>query len=512
MGCNDLADAQPATPFGLSDSRAIRPECGDLGVSRAHLRRPARLALPGAVCATLLVSIWIGSLAHHRGLVRYDSNYYLRQAAFFVDGLGVESWGHVEPAAFTVWPLGYPAATALAASLTGMSVFWAAKLVNSAALLLSVLLLVRHLPQTGATASLAFLSAGMFHIYSSTFAEGLFMLAVLIATLSLTRMFLRPSGYTMVALAMAVGAATSIRYVGVVLVGPIVLAMTWAAVRGQYRTARWLAGAAAGASSLIVAYLLLNQWLSGALLPPNSPRRASLLTFAYDSMKGFVSEANFVFLYIPNPRDPGMLAAFGLVLVTTLAVAIHVWHRGRCAGRGFAQLDPDERTTIAGLAFMGVFLWAAMVVLKFRFYFSPLEFRYLGPGTLLVSAAVLSGLAAYGLREYRGAKTALALIVVSAVAWHGLYGPWQGYRANGRLFTQQMERIVARYRPVPPGSVVLRGSLHLLFLRPDLLVVPQENIRTSAAANRLRREAIETGRPVWVEQDGHPIPVGLVPE
>ena len=76
----------------------------------------------------------------------------------------------------------------------------------------------------------------------------------------------------------------------------------------------------------------------------------------------------------------------------TLVVGIHVWNRGRRTGHGFSRLDRDERTTIAGLALMGVFFWAAMVVLKFQLYFNPLDFRYLGPGTLLVSVAALSGL------------------------------------------------------------------------------------------------------------------------
>ena len=46
--------------------------------------------MPVLVSVVLLVSIWVGSLTHHRGLVRNDSSYYLRQAAFFVEGLGVK--------------------------------------------------------------------------------------------------------------------------------------------------------------------------------------------------------------------------------------------------------------------------------------------------------------------------------------------------------------------------------------------------------------------------------------
>ena len=163
--------------------------------------------MPVLVSVVLLVSIWVGSLTHHRGLVRNDSSYYLRQAAFFVEGLGVNSLGDVEPAPFTLWPLGYPVAIAGAAKLTGLSVFWAAKVVNSMAALLVVLLLVRALPQTGMVASLALLSGGMIATFSSTYSEGVFILAMLAAALALARVIAADSSRAAIALAICIGVA-----------------------------------------------------------------------------------------------------------------------------------------------------------------------------------------------------------------------------------------------------------------------------------------------------------------
>ncbi len=173
----------------------------------------SRLAIPCAVGALLLISIWFGSLTHHRGLVRYDSDYYLRQAAFFVEDRGVHSRGFIEPAPFTVWPLGYPVAIAAAADLTGLSVFWAAKVVNSVAVLLIIALLVKGLPRTGSMACLALLSAGMVNLFASTFAEGIFSLALLVVALALVRILERSSVPSVIVLAIAIGAAFSIRWV-----------------------------------------------------------------------------------------------------------------------------------------------------------------------------------------------------------------------------------------------------------------------------------------------------------
>ena len=466
----------------------------------------ARFAIPCAVSLVLVASVWFGSLSHHRGLVRYDSNYYLRQAAFFVESLGVDSWGHVEPKPFTtVWPLGYPFSIAVAAHLTGLPVFWAAKIVNCGAALLCILLLLRTLPQTGTTACLAFLSAGMVTTFSSTFAEGIFILALLVAALSLARVLERSSRYAALVLATAVAAAFSIRYVGVVLIGPVLAACVWAYLQGRRRAARLLAGALVGATALIGACLSFNQWVGGFLLPPRQPRQESVLMFAYETTKAFLSEANFVFLYVPNPRNPVLLAAFGAILVLTLAVGVQFWIRARRAEWGLGQLSGGERLTIVVLAFTGVFFWAAMVVMRFRIHFNPLDFRYLGPGTVLVTAAALSVLAALGLGENRRARTSIALIVLASVAYAGVYGPLQSYREQPVLFTERMEDILTRYRHVPSDSVVLRGSLHLLFLRPDLLVVPEENIRGSQGmVDLLRDQASRAGRPVWLEHDGRP--------
>ena len=470
-------------------------------------RGPSGRAIPWTVGALLLLSIWVGSLTHHRGLVRYDSDYYLRQAAFFVEDRGVRSRGHVEPAPFTVWPLGYPATIAAAAEVTGLPVFWAAKVVNSVAALLIIVLLVKGLPATGWIACLALLSAGMVNLFASTFAEGIFCLALVVVALSLARVLERSSVSAAFILATAVGAAFSIRWVGAVLVGPVVAAGLWAYAHGQHHRARLLAGALVGAASLVGAYMLLTWWIAGFLMPPRVPRKTSVSTFVYETTKAFVSELNVAFLSIPNPRDIGALLAFSAVLGLTLAVGIHLWRRGRRNESGLDRLAREERVTLIIFALIGAFFWVVMATLKFRAYFNPLDFRYLGPGTLLVTVAGLGTLMSWGLWQHRGAKTVFACIVVATVIHTCIYVPLQRYRDNGILFTEEMDRLRSQYEGVPAGAVVLQSSLHVLFLRPDLIVVPVASNSSQALFDRVRDQAIEAGKPVWIERDGRPVPI-----
>ena len=464
-----------------------------------------RWAMPALVSVVLLVSIWVGSLTHHRGLVLNDSSYYLRQAAFFVEGLGVNSLGDVEPAPFTLWPLGYPVAIAGAAKLTGLSVFWAAKVVNSMAALLVVLLLVRALPQTGMVASLALLSGGMIATFSSTYSEGVFILAMLAAALALARVIAADSSRAAIALAICIGVAFTVRYVGIVLLGPVLIAGIWVYALRRYRTARLLAGSWVGAAMFVGGYLALNLYISGALLQTMGPRLESLSVFSYETAKAFAAEANFVFLFVPNPRNPVLLAAFAAVLVLTFIVSAPIVALLRRRSSCLNRIDSGERVTIAVLAFTGVLFWASMVVLKFYQNFNTLDFRYLGPGTVLVTAAALSVLTAVGFSQRSWLRVATVLIVLTSVTYSGVFVPLRPYREQPTFFTERMEKTLTQYEHVPSGSVVLQGPLHLLFLRPDLMVIPPRRLRTQRRLDRVLNRALKTKNPVWREVNGRPI-------
>ena len=102
-----------------------------------------------------------------------------------------------------------------------------------------------------------------------------------------------------------------------------------------------------------------------------------------------------------------------------------------------------------------------MVLLKSSRHFNALDARLLAPGTVLVTAAALSGLAARGFREHRGVKAATVLIVLASVAYTSVYQPLAQYRAQPILFPERLQNIRAHYTDVPAGTVVLYGPRHL---------------------------------------------------
>ena len=189
------------------------------------------------------------------------------------------------------------------------------------------------------------------------------------------------------------------------------------------------------------------------------------MVFIYESAKALVAEVNFVFVYVPHPRHPILLAAFAAVIVLTVAVSLQMTVRGRGAGRGLGRLDSGERVTIVVLALTGVCFWASMVLLKSSRHFNALDARLLAPGTVLVTAAALSGLAARGgFREHRGVKAATVLIVLASVAYTSVYRPLAQYRAQPILFPERLQNIRASLHRCSRG--------HSSVVRSPALAVP----------------------------------------
>ena len=458
--------------------------------------RRSRLLIASTIGLVLVAAIWVGSLTDRRGMVSPDSDSYLRQAAFFVEGRGIHSRGGVEPEPFTTWPLGYPLAIAVAARLTGLSVFWAAKVVNTTAALICIVLLLRALPRTGGTASLALLSGGSITAFSRTLSEGLFTLALLVAALAIARLLERRNASAAVILGAAVAAAFGIRYIGILLLMPVLAVCLWSAAQRRRRTARLLAGSLVGAALPIGAYLWLNHVVSGSLLPGAPERQERLPLFALDAARALAAEANFAFAEYPD--TPLLWAVFAAVMVLTLVVVYQVTIRRRDA----AEVLPDrqERLTIVVLAVAGVFFWTCMVAMGSYRQFDPLSYRLLAPGTVLVTAAAFGVLATRGCMEHARMRTAAALVVLASVVHSCVYQPLVLYRDQQILFTERMQDVLAHYADVPAGAVVLHASRHLLFLRPDLRVVPDR--RMGSNETLFVDQARRAGLLVWSDEGG----------
>ena len=464
-----------------------------------------RVVVLACTAMVLIASSLLLPLVHHRGLLGWDSNWYLRQALFFVNGWGLHSWvpiGGVEPSPFVVFPIGYPAAIAAVSTITGAPVFWASKLVNAACALLALLLIARGLPSIGWITGTSLLSAGVLLSYASTFSEGPFIVAVVAAALALGRL-LAGAGFRYAgALALALGLGYAIRYAGILLFPPLALAIAWTWWSGREAVARRIAAGAFGGAVLVAAHMALTYSLIRRPTPPRSPSSDALPTYLYNTAKAFLTELNVAFVRVPNPRDTFDFVFFTVVLALSAALVIMVVRQPRSDSH-WRDLSAVERSSIGAFALIGACFWAGMATLRFLLYFNPLGYRYLAPGTVLLLGAFIAWLWSRGLYRNHAGMVLAAAIALGVVGNFGIVRPYRMWREEPRVFTERLRELSDRYADIPPGAVVLQASVHLLFLRPDLIVTPpSKGLVVRYEPSQLQsyvEQGVACGRSVWVD-------------
>ena len=145
-----------------------------------------------------------------------------------------------------------------------------------------------------------------------------------------------------------------------------------------------------------------------------------------------------------------------------LAAVVRAVRRSTPAPLRELRLDAASGAFLTvGLLYLG-----AIVVLRWRNQFDPYDFRLLGPGSVLVEIGLLRlALTSWPAARRTVAATALALAALSlAFALAALPRPWQP------RYAEAVAAIRQRYAALPPGAIVVFGSGHLHYLRPDLFV------------------------------------------
>lgn len=116
-----------------------------------------------------------------------DSTYYLQLSQSLLDGNGFQRIAYETPEGrtlFAIWPVGYPTLIFILAKLTGLSVFWASKLLNI--LVIGCCLIVFQFIFKGNAhwVGLIFLCNSFSSIYKMTWSEGVFLFFLLVFCLT----------------------------------------------------------------------------------------------------------------------------------------------------------------------------------------------------------------------------------------------------------------------------------------------------------------------------------------
>jgi hypothetical protein len=415
-----------------------------------------------SLCSIILLNSYFDP----NGFLSPDSTYYLRLSKNLLlnEGFRIADYHSSDGKSFfAIWPVGYPVMIFMMAKFTGLGIVWASKVLNL--LIIGVILLLfRYLFRGNAHwAGLIFFIDAIISIFSFTWSEGAFILFLLCISVSLYKcvetqgriLWLTGLFFSGIALFM-------MRYIGLISVGIIGLIAFI-----NFCRLRWLLSI----KLLIVAslqtifaglYLYHNKISTGYLtgMPRALPGESNL-----ELLNQLLSALKKEFIII-NYRIPFFIS-LGLLLL--LGIYLFITREKRHCDEKFDGLWKYFLLT-------GILYLAAIVVTRWFSNFEPLYYRFLAPGTFLIILSLASFLQGKPSVKVMN-STILYLLILATLSIYYIpykyciykyvttgtnYFPNKNYIENTRV-------ILEKYKKVEPNSVVIFGSIHLRYLREDII-------------------------------------------
>jgi hypothetical protein len=400
------------------------------------------------------------------GRISPDSTHYLRLSKNLVEGEGFRVPDYNSPdgqSFFAIWPVGYPIMIFIVSKLTGLGVVWASKVLNLLIIGL-ILLLFRYIFKENAHwAGLIFFIDNVILVFSFTWSEGPFILFLLCISISLYKCVETSGKLIWIAGLFFSGIALFlIRYIGLFSVGIIGLI----ALINLFKR-RWLLSIKLLITSLLQLifaglYLYHNKISTGYItgMPRGLPEDSNLelLNQLFLALR---DEFIVINCGIPLSLSFGLLLLLGIYLFST---------------RGKNHCNEKFNGLWKYFLLTGILYLATMIVTKWLSDFSPLDERYLFPSTFLIIlslALFLQGKPSVKIMNY----PLVYLIIFATLSIH--YIPHTdniykylttgfGYFKNPN-YEENTRVILERYKGVEPKSIVIFGSIHLRYLRENII-------------------------------------------
>ncbi|MHA6246315.1 hypothetical protein ACXYMU_00135 [Pontibacter sp. CAU 1760] len=377
-----------------------------------------------AYCSAVVLRVSIEST----GYTSPDSEYYLEAARSLQEGQGFIirdlyglHTGQVNaPTPFTAWPIGYPVLVAAASWVSGLSLFWASKLLNLLVAGAGFLLLRRiNRPYAFVLASL-YGSFTVLEMHSYTWSEATFMLGCLGFVFLLHRIVMdrQAAGRYTILLSLTLAGMFLVRYIGLFAYGLTACIALYTYRLRLHRLCIGLLAATAAASMVAASHLLYNYVRIGHFTGISRIHHdmETPLQVVWMTIKGIAIEL-FVIrkYYLQGMPDVLTIAAAGL----QLAVIGSIWwllHKQRSAVlAAFKQNSLSHMAILTAVAYL-----VMLVVLRSISQFDPPNYRLLSPFTYLVLFALVNYIVSLPdeIGRVKEAKYILFLFFVGSLLWN----------------------------------------------------------------------------------------------
>lgn len=461
-------------------------------------------------------AIFINTYYHSTGYTTSDSMMYLRQAAFLVKGQGFVAAYRPDfsPGYFAVWPLGYPIAIFIVSTMLGISVFWAAKVLNILLLATSLLLIAILFPKNSWVFQLTLLSGSLITVFSYTWSEGFFITASLLFVYALYSFMTQ--GYKMryaAILLLAMCLMFSARYIGLFVLIPVGYYCIKLGMERQYKAVTILFFVCLNFILLAGLYLVNNQQQTGFTTGTPRPSATSgVAELVMQLLSALIVEFDYIYIFFPTDWVDSIL--FCLTIALPALILVHrFWRIGYLVSSQLSvELDavqrPQEMVDATDVRFtnllnsksivrsknseistycitIGLFYYLALALLRFSSEFDNFNFRLLAPGTILLFLGILFKIQQIRAIYFARLKVIIVILTLLSVTYNIIYANAQRFIYHEYSWPQQMRLTEEKYSIVEAGSLVLCANMHLQYLRPDLAVLsnkycidtPQDRIK-----------------------------------
>lgn len=405
------------------------------------------------------------------GFLSTDSTSYLALANslldtqdFYVSGYGYTG---LDKDYFAIWPVAYPVLIALLAKLTGAGVFWSSKIINL--LMAGICLLVFRKLFAGKAYiyGTLFLFGASIVIHSFSWSESVFisgLVAYAAAAAQLLSEHKRWLRYVCLLCALS-SLLFLTRYIGAFsIICTLLLAIYLVTGKAHGNSTRALALVVAAGINIAVVMvylqnnLALSQYLTGM---PRIPAPESHLQLLGDLCLALLSA-----LLIPVPHLFFRAEIFAVMAIQAICV---LFFFRKNTGLKRRIVSPTKNLCVYSITFCttGMVYLACIITLRWLTHFDTFYFKLVFPGMMLIFIAIMRHTEMYYPQQFQTLSRVLCTLAGFTVCMVPLV--LFSLREQPTYY-ETRAAVEKEYAAIEPGSVVAFGSMHLKYLREDVLL------------------------------------------
>ena len=418
-------------------------------------------------------SVVMKSYFNYDGYLSPDSTHYLQLAQNLLEGKGyyVSAYGTTKcnREFFAIWPVGYPTFIFLIAKLTGLSVFWASKLLN--VILIGIILgMFRALFRERAYIyGLILLFSSYIEIFSYTWSETVFITVLLWFSLSVYLLIRTHQKTIMLYLSLMIASLMLfiVRYIGAFSFGFVgLLGLYYLLLKKEKLVGIVLVGIAVINISIMTLYLYHNYMQTGF---PTGIRRVpsseTNLQLSIMLIKALIAET-----LIPITIIHKKVKVFSVLVVQYFALGVLFWkYREEVRTEIFMPQRPTSPLPLVFVTIGLVYLFS-IIVIRWIVQFDGYSYRLLAPGSFLLFISLIYFVQEKGTKEFiRAFNHFLLFFAIVSYLYRVPYSVLVSSRHNPTYY-QHLNTLNSKYKKIEKNSIVIYGSNHLNYLYTDMQI------------------------------------------